>query len=439
MEIAVVGTGYVGLVTGICLAKMGHNVTCIDVDEDKINKLKLGISPIYEPGLEELMKQALCNTQLHFTTSHKEGFANKEVIFIAVGTPQKPDGSADLRFITQCAKDIAKNIKNDMIVVTKSTVPVGTNKVIKEIISKNLEYPVAADVISNPEFLREGAAVKDFFYGDRIVIGFENAQSANILEQIYQPLNIPIFKTDITSAEMIKYASNAFLATKISFINEVANLCDKFGANITDVATGMGQDKRIGLEFLRAGLGYGGSCFPKDTKAFVKMAEDQHFNFKILKSVIEVNESQQTLLVKKITERFNSLAGKRLALLGLTFKPYTDDIRGAPSIEISRQLMNNGAAIVAYDPAGIEKAKPLLPRKIKYARTLEEALFESDLALILTEWREITTSFMEKASRLMKEPIIFDGRNCFSLEDAQQFRVEYHSIGRPSVLNLDNK
>lgn len=433
MEVSVVGTGYVGLVTGVCLAEIGHTVTCIDIDKEKINNMKQGISPIYEPGLEKLMKKNIMSGRLTFSTSHKEGFANKEIIYIAVGTPQKPDGSADLSFIHQAARDIARNIKNDVIIVTKSTVPVGTNMHIKNIIKNNLKRPFKTEVVSNPEFLREGTAIHDFFHSDRIVIGYENGRAAKILEDIYKPLNIPIFKTDICSAEMIKYASNAFLATKISFINEMANLCDKAGANIEDVAKGMGLDQRIGDQFLKAGLGYGGSCFPKDTQALVKMSETLHEELKIIKATIEVNERQQSLLVNKVKNRFKSLAGKRFALLGLTFKPYTDDIRGAPSLEISRQIIDAGAALIAYDPAGMANAKQLLHKDIQYACSLEEALMDSDAVFIVTEWHEMTDDLLKKASQLMKKPVIFDGRNCFSLEEARQFSLEYHSIGRPPV------
>ncbi|RDW16418.1 UDP-glucose 6-dehydrogenase [Oceanobacillus arenosus] len=431
MDIAVLGTGYVGLVTSVCLSEIGHEVTCIDVDKEKVKKMALGISPIYEPGLVELMTSNINNGRLHFTVNHKEGLANKKIIYIAVGTPQKKDRSADLRFIVQAAKDIAHNIKNDVIIVTKSTVPVGTNMYIKELILENLTTDLKVEIVSNPEFLREGSAIKDTFYGDQIVIGSENDGPASILEKIYKPFGVPVFKTDIYSAEMIKYASNAFLASKISFINEMANMCEKIGANIDDVAKGMGQDRRIGSHFLRAGIGYGGSCFPKDTQALVKMAENVQCDLGIIRSTIEINELQHTVLLKKAKERFGNLVGKRLALLGLTYKPNTDDIRGAPSIPISEQLIKEGANIIAYDPVGMEKARAILPKEIQYAGSLEEALLNADLAFILTEWDEII-EYVE--NKLMEEPVIFDGRNCFSLEDAKKLNVEYHSIGRPAVL-----
>ncbi|MFE4124260.1 UDP-glucose dehydrogenase family protein [Priestia sp. YIM B13486] len=434
MDIAIIGTGYVGLVTGVCLSEIGHNVTCIEIDEKKVKSLRLGNSPIYEPGLDELMVKNIQKERLNFTTSHKAGLANKQIIYIAVGTPQEVDGSANLKFIEQAAKDIAQNITNDVIVVTKSTVPVGTNMHIKDIVLNNLTTEFKIQVVSNPEFLREGSAINDTFHGDRIIIGHDNEQAANILEEVYKPLNIPVFKTDIYSAEMIKYASNTFLATKISFINEIANICDKVGANIEDVTKGMKLDKRIGSHFLNAGIGYGGSCFPKDNSALVKIAENAQYNLEIIKSTIKVNERQPLVLVEKAKIRFGSLIGKKIALLGLTFKPYTDDMREAPSIYIAQQLLREGAQVIGYDPVGIERAKEILPKEINYVDSLEQALLEADVVFILTEWKEITELFLEKAVQLMKNPIVFDGRNCFSLKDANCFRVEYHSIGRPTVL-----
>ncbi|MEW4267122.1 UDP-glucose dehydrogenase family protein [Priestia aryabhattai] len=438
MNIAIIGTGYVGLVTGACLSEIGHNVTCIEVDKEKVKEMRLGNSPIYEPGLEKLMINNIQKGRLQFTVSHKEGLANKEIIYIAVGTPQKKDGSADLRFIEQAAKDIAQNITNDVIVVTKSTVPVGTNKYIKDLISTNLITNLKVEMISNPEFLREGSAITDTFHGDRIVIGYENEKAAGILEKINKPFGIPIFKTDICSAEMIKYASNTFLATKISFINEIANICDKVGANIEDVTKGMKLDKRIGSHFLNAGIGYGGSCFPKDNNALIKIAEKVQYNLEIIKSTSKVNERQPFLIVDKAKVRFGNLVGKRIALLGLTFKPYTDDVREAPSIPISKQLLKEGAQVVAYDPVGIEKARQILPQGINYTDSLEQALLDAELVFILTEWKEITDSFLKKTIHLMKNPVIFDGRNCFSLKDAKNFNVEYHSIGRPTIFREKN-
>lgn len=311
-NLAVIGTGYVGLVTGVCLSEVGHHVVCIDVDEEKVKKMKSGIPPIFEPGLEELMIKNIKNGQLHFTTDYTEGLKNAEVIYITVGTPQNIDGSADLKYIKQVAKDIGLHVTHDVIVATKSTVPVGTNELVHKIIQENLKENVQIDIVSNPEFLREGFAIYDTFNNDRTVIGTSQDHAAKIMTEINQPFNVPIFITDIRSAEMIKYASNAFLATKISFINEIALICEKIGANVDDVAYGMGQDSRIGPKFLDAGIGYGGSCFPKDSIALVKMAENVNHSFKILNSVIEINKKQQMILVEKAKERFGSLKGKNV-------------------------------------------------------------------------------------------------------------------------------
>ncbi|UQD53441.1 UDP-glucose 6-dehydrogenase [Bacillus methanolicus] len=432
--IAVVGTGYVGLVTGVCLADIGHHVTCIDIDERKVATLQHGISPIFEPGLDELMKKNIENGRLAFTTSHQEAFADAVVIYIAVGTPQRADGSANLQFIEQVAKDIAENItRNGVVVVTKSTVPVGTNDKVKRWIQEHLEYDVQFDVVSNPEFLREGSAIYDTFYGDRIVIGAENERAANIVEEVNKPFGIPVFKTDIRSAEMIKYASNAFLATKISFINEIANISEKLGANIEDVAYGMGLDSRIGSKFLKAGIGYGGSCFPKDTKALVQIAGDVEHKFDLLEAVINVNNKQQVRLVELALERFISLRGKKVAMLGLAFKPNTDDMREAASIVMAERLMKEGATVGAYDPIAIENAKKFIGDKITYVETIESALDQADAAFIVTEWDQIKNLPLDTFAKLMKEPVVFDGRNCYKLEEVKKHSIEYYSIGRPSI------
>ncbi|MFI2958635.1 MULTISPECIES: UDP-glucose dehydrogenase family protein [Priestia] len=433
MKISVIGTGYVGLVTGVCLSEIGHFVTCIDIDHKKVNMMKQGISPIYEPGLEDLMKKNIKDGRLKFSSNHKSSFMNSDVIYIAVGTPQKANGEADLTYIEEAAKSIAYYINSDTVVITKSTVPVGTNDYIRNIIIKNLSNDVKVSVVSNPEFLREGSAVKDTFNGDRIVIGADNKEAADFVEGIYKNLDIPVFKTDIRSAEMIKYASNAFLATKISFINEIANICEKVGADIEDIAIGMGQDKRIGTDFLKAGIGYGGSCFPKDTNALVQIAGNNEHNFELLKSVIKVNNNQQKTLVDRLVNRFDELKGKRIAILGIAFKPNTDDIREAASIVIINELAKLGADIIAYDPIAIGNAKKILPKEISYASCVNDALSDADAALILTEWEEIKEINLSKLSNTMKEPILFDGRNCFSLEEVRVSNVEYHSIGRPSL------
>jgi UDPglucose 6-dehydrogenase len=434
--IAVVGTGYVGLVTGVCLADVGHRVTCVDIDERKVATMQKGISPIYEPGLDELMKKNIENGRLAFTTSHQEAFADAEVIYIAVGTPQQADGSANLQFIEQAAKDIAENITRDgVVVVTKSTVPVGTNDKVKRWIHEHLQHDVQFDVVSNPEFLREGSAIYDTFHADRIVIGAENERAANMIEEVNKPFGIPIFKTDIRSAEMIKYASNAFLATKISFINEIANISEKLGANIEDVAYGMGLDSRIGSQFLKAGIGYGGSCFPKDTQALVQIAGNVEHKFDLLEAVINVNNKQQAKLVDLALERFASLRGKKAAMLGLAFKPNTDDMREAASIVIAEQLVKEGATVVAYDPIAIENAKKFIGDKITYVETIELALREADVAFIVTEWEQIKNLPLDTFEKLMKEPIVFDGRNCYDLEEVKKHSIEYYSIGRPSIRN----
>lgn len=434
MKISVVGTGYVGLVTGVCLSDIGHDVTCIDVDMEKVEKMKQAISPIFEPGLEELMKKNIEAGRLKFTASHKEGFADAKVIYIAVGTPPKEDGTANLSFIEQVAKDIAHSITSDVIVVTKSTVPVGTNEFIKETIQQNNQTAFQFEIVSNPEFLREGSAVHDTFYGDRIVLGTETENAAQIMEELYAPFNIPFFKTDIRSAELIKYASNAFLATKISFINEIANLCDKLGANVDDVAAGMGMDNRIGEAFLKAGIGYGGSCFPKDTKALVQIAGNVKHDFDLLKSVINVNNMQQKLLLNKAKQRLRTFNNKKIALLGLAFKPNTDDMREAASIVIAQELILNGAMVTGYDPVALDNARDVLPAKVQLVDCIDEAIMNADAVMILTEWQEIREYDLAKFIELTKAPLIFDGRNCLDLDSLEENgRIEYYSIGRPAI------
>ncbi|MEH7371575.1 UDP-glucose/GDP-mannose dehydrogenase family protein [Priestia megaterium] len=433
MKISVVGTGYVGLVTGVALSHIGHDVTCIDIDENKVQKMCQGISPIYEPGLEELMIHNIEEERLHFTTKHQEGFAKADAIYIAVGTPEKEDGSANLSFIEQVVKDIATHVKNDIVVVTKSTVPVGTNDYIKSLLVNELPNTINVEVVSNPEFLREGSSVHDTFHGDRIVIGAESEAASNLIEEINKPFGIPIYKTDIKSAEMIKYASNAFLATKISFVNEIANICEKLGANIESVSQGMGMDKRIGSMFLQAGIGYGGSCFPKDTKALTQIASNIHHDFKLLKAVIEVNNKQQDLLVEKAKTRFGSLEGKKIAVLGLAFKPNTDDMREAASIVVSQHLIEEGAEVTAYDPIAIENAKRILPGAVTFADTLKQAIQNTDAVFILTDWAEFKELDMNVYKQHMKHAVIFDGRNCYELEDMKKCGVEYHSVGRKTI------
>lgn len=433
MKVAVIGTGYVGLVTGVALADIGHRVTCIDMDVEKVKTMQSGMAPIHEPELEALMNQNIMEERLSFTADKRAGLVDAKVIYIAVGTPQNPDGSADLSFIDQVATDIAHHIVQDVIVVTKSTVPVGTNDTIKQRIQERRLQDVKVDIVSNPEFLREGSAVHDTFHGDRIIIGAENEQAASVIAEMNQGFHMPILKTDIHSAEMIKYASNGFLAAKISFINEVSNLCEKVGANIEDVAEGMGLDHRIGSTFLNAGIGYGGSCFPKDTNALVQIAGNHAHDFELLKSVIRVNQHQQALLVEKALAKFGSLEGKKVALLGLAFKPNTDDMREAASIVVSEALVEQGAQVVGYDPIASDNAKKVLDAEVCYADTVEAALEGADAAFVLTEWPQIQEIALSKVADLMQEPVLFDGRNCFDLDEVRPFDVEYHSIGRPVV------
>ncbi len=434
MNITVVGAGYVGLVTGVSLADIGHCVTCVDVNKDKIAKLKVGLSPIHEPGLESLMLKCIDENRLSFTSSLKEFLKDTDIVYIAVGTPQNNNGTANLNFIETVAEEIAMNISKDIVIVTKSTVPVGTNEYIGELIKAKIPKNISFDIVSNPEFLREGSAISDTFNGDRIVIGAESDKAASIIEQVNKPFGVPIFKTDIRSAEMIKYASNAFLATKISFINEISTICEKLGANVDDVAKGMGKDKRVGNQFLNAGIGYGGSCFPKDTNALVQIAGGVEHDFNLLKAVINVNNNQQALLVDKARQRLGSLEGKRIALLGLAFKPNTDDMREAASIVISDGLLQEGAEVIAYDPIANENAKHVLSDEVQFASSINEALTEANLALIITEWREIIEIDFNNVRRLMIDPIIIDGRNCLSLDMVKDKGIEYHSVGRPAVI-----
>ncbi len=435
MNITVAGTGYVGLVTGVCLAEMGHQVTGIDIQTEKIELLQTGRSPIYEPELQPLLEKNLDNGRLQFTTNPQNAYGNANIIFIAVGTPEQLDGTANLEFVNDVAKTIAQYMKHDVIVCTKSTVPVGSNEQIKNIIQCHKPSNLHAEVVSNPEFLREGSAVLDFFHGDRIVIGAESHDAAEMLEKLYLPLNIPIIKTDIKSAEMIKYASNAFLATKISFINEIATICEKVGANIEEVTNGVGRDGRIGRHFLQAGIGYGGSCFPKDTKALVQLAGNVHHPFELLKAVIEVNNRQALLPVLKAKEVIGSLLGKKVALLGLAFKPNTDDVREAAALTIVRKLLEEGAEVTAFDPIAIPNARRILGNTIEYTQDIQIALQHADLAIIATEWESIKQIPLENFLRYMKEPIVVDGRNCFSLEEIKKIPMTYISIGRPIITN----
>jgi UDPglucose 6-dehydrogenase len=435
VRITVAGTGYVGLVTGVCLAEIGNNVICYDVDEQKVQKMQQGISPIYEPGLEELMKKNIQEERLSFTADEKIAYEHADVIYIAVGTPENEDGSANLTYVEEAALAISRYVKKDTIVVIKSTVPVGTNDRIQALINQHKSPDIRVTVVSNPEFLREGSAVYDTFHGDRIVIGANDEQAAAVIAEINKPFGIPIIQTDIRSAEMIKYAANAFLATKISFINEIANICEKVGANIDDVAYGIGQDKRIGPHFLRAGIGYGGSCFPKDTKALVQLAGNVQYKFDLLEAVINVNNKQQMLLYTKAKEMFDSLYGKKVAVLGLAFKPNTDDIREAASLVLIQQLLKEQAQVTVYDPVAMENAKKVLGNAVRYANSAIDALAEQEIAFIVTEWDEIKNIPLSAYIEQMDEPIVFDGRNCYDLKEVEKYPITYISVGRRTIIH----
>ena len=434
MKIVVAGTGYVGLVTGACLSEVGHNVTCVDIDENKVEMMKKGISPIYEPGLDELLKRNHDEGRLNFTTDYKNAYKDADIVFIGVGTPERIDGSANLDYVFGVCGQIAENVENDCLVVVKSTVPIGTNDRVEAYLKENLTNMVHIEVASNPEFLSQGTAVKDTLHASRIVIGVESKEAEAKLRDVYERFGQPIVVTNRRSAEMIKYASNDFLALKISFINEMANVCEIVGANIEDVAKGMSYDKRIGDKFLHAGLGYGGSCFPKDTKALHWLANDNGYEIKTVKATIEVNENQKYKLFRKAKERFGSLKGKKVAVLGLTFKPGTDDLREAPSIPNVRRLLDEGAEIVAYDKVGEKNFKKLFPTEIEYVNSPEETLVDADMAFIFTEWNEIKSIDLKRYKELMKTPVIYDGRNCYELEDAKEANVDYYSIGRKAIV-----
>lgn len=428
MKIVVAGTGYVGLVTAVCLSEVGHNVTCVDVNKEKIKILNEGKSPIYEPGLEELMRKN--KSLLTYTLDSKNAYKNADVIFIGVGTPEKKDGSANLKYVYEVAKEIAQSIKKDCIVVVKSTVPIGTNKKIEKYIKDNLKNNVKIEIVSNPEFLSQGTAVKDTLHAQRIVLGVQSKHAENIMKEVYDGFGQPYIITNRESAEMIKYASNDFLALKISYINEIANLCEIVGANIQDVAKGMGMDARIGNKFLQAGIGYGGSCFPKDTKALSWLANFNDYELKTIKAAIEVNENQKLKLIKKARKYYETFEGLNVAVLGLTFKPNTDDLREAPSLENIPILIEDGANIKAYDPVGENNFKKLYPTEIKYCDNIEETLKDTDICFIFTEWDEIKKIKPEEYKELMKTPLVYDGRNIYDLKEMKESGVEYYSIGR---------
>ena len=431
MKIAVAGTGYVGLVTGVALANAGHQVTCVDVDQKKIEIMRQGVSPIYEPGLEELMRDNM--ERLTFTTDYQSAYEDAEVIFVGVGTPEKKDGSANLSYVNQVVDQIAASVKRDCVVVIKSTVPIGTNDKLEKRLKDNLKADVWVEVASNPEFLSQGTAVKDTLHAARIVIGVQSDHAKEIMMKVYENFHQPFVITDRRSAEMIKYASNDFLALKISYINEIANLCEMLGANIEDVAKGMGFDTRIGNKFLKAGIGYGGSCFPKDTKALHWVSNYYEKEMKTVKAAIEVNDSQKLRLIKKSRRYYDSLEGLKVAVLGLTFKPDTDDLREAPSLVNVPIILDEGAKIFAWDPIGVNNYKKYYPDEITYCDTIEEALQDADICFIFTEWKDICGMDVQKYRQLMKKPIVLDGRNCYELDQFKGTGITYDSIGRKVV------
>ena len=438
MNIAVVGTGYVGLVTGTCLAETGNNVICVDVDENKVNKLKSGEIPIYEPHLDVFFERNLKQNRLSFTTSLEEGIKDAELIFLALPTPPGEDGSADLSYVLGVADHLGKIIDDYKVIIDKSTVPVGTAEKVKLAVNKNAK--VDFDVVSNPEFLREGFAVNDFMKPDRVVVGTSSEKAKRLMNELYKPFvrqGNPILFMDEKSAELTKYAANSFLATKITFMNEIANYCELIGADVDSVRKGIGTDSRIGKRFLFPGIGYGGSCFPKDVLALRKAGKDVNYDFKIVDAVLNVNHFQKLSLVDKVKHYFgNDLSNKTFALWGLAFKPETDDIREAPALYIIDALLDLGADIIAYDPEAINNVKGLIGDKIKFAENSYDALKDVDALLIATEWSAFRNPDFNKMQELMKSPIIFDGRNLYDLETMNSKAFFYQSVGRATINNL---
>ncbi|MCO5051626.1 MAG: UDP-glucose/GDP-mannose dehydrogenase family protein [Verrucomicrobiae bacterium] len=429
MKLTIIGTGYVGLVTGTCFAEVGHHVICVDNDTRKVELLQAGGIPIYEPGLEALVKQNVAAGRLSFTTSIAAGVAESEVIFIAVPTPPQPDGSVDMSFIEKVAREIAGALTSYKIVVDKSTVPVKTGDKVAETIERYSKGKVEFDVVSNPEFLREGFAVEDLMKPDRIVVGVRSPRPVRAMQAVYAPFNAPIIVTDINSAELIKHASNSFLALKISYINAVSAICEATGANVQQVANGMGLDARIGRRFLNAGLGFGGSCFPKDLSAFIKISEQVGYDFRLLKEVQRINAEQMERFVKKITETLWVLKDKKIGVLGLAFKQNTDDVRSSPAIDLCQRLLRGGAKLRVYDPKAMEKARALLP-DVTYVDDMNEVAAGCDALVIATEWDEFKQLDLAKSRDLLSAPIMFDGRNLFDPEEMEKLGWIYKSVGR---------
>lgn len=437
MRIAIVGTGYVGLVTGTCFAEMGTDVYCVDVNEDKIEQLKKGVVPIYEPGLDEMVLRNMQAGRLHFTTNLKECLNKVEVLFCAVGTPPDEDGSADLKYVLEVAHEVGRHMARYILVVTKSTVPVGTAQKIKQAIQKELiqrNVNIEFDIASNPEFLKEGAAIKDFMSPDRVVVGVESKRAEKLMTKLYRPFllnNFRVIFMDVPSAEMTKYAANAMLATRISFMNEIANLCEIVGADVNMVRKGIGTDSRIGSRFLYAGCGYGGSCFPKDVKALVKTAASYKYKMRILQAVEEVNENQKSILFKKLHTYFQGdLLGRRIALWGLAFKPETDDMREAPSLVLIEKLLEAGCKVIAYDPVAMPEAQRRLNDRIKYGRDIYDTVMDTDALLVVTEWKEFRLPSWGVIKKLMTTPLILDGRNIYDKNELEEAGFTYHNIGQ---------
>lgn len=436
MKIAVAGTGYVGLVAGVCFAEVGHKVVCVDIDDAKVKKMKKGISPIFEVGLEELMRINFKAGRLDYTIDYKAAYKDADAIFIGVGTPEQPDGSANLSHIATVARQIAESVEKNCLVVVKSTVPVGTNDKVEQFIHDFLIKNVKIEVASNPEFLAQGSAVHDTLHAARIIIGTESKWAEKLLMKIYEPFKLPIVSVSRRSAEMIKYASNDFLALKISYMNDIANLCELVGADIQDVAKGMSFDERIGSKFLNAGIGYGGSCFPKDTKALEYLAKQHGYGLRTVSAAIDVNKEQKTVLFRKASKRLITFSNLKVAVLGLTFKPGTDDLREAPSLENIPLLLEQGADIIAYDPVGKENFEKLYPTgknskgSIRFAKSPEEALKDANVCFILTEWDTIKKLKPADYKKIMRTPLVYDGRNIYGLKEMLKAEVEYHSIGR---------
>ena len=438
MNIAVVGTGYVGLVSGACFADTGANVTCVDVDADKIERLKNGEIPIYEPGLDELVKKNFSAGRLKFTTDLSSVLDDVQIVFSAVGTPPDEDGSADLKYVLQVARTIGQNLNHYVVVVTKSTVPVGTAKKVRRTIEEELQkrgVDIEFDVASNPEFLKEGNAIKDFMSPDRVVVGVESEHAKKVLSKLYKPFllnNFRVIFMDIPSAEMTKYAANSMLATRISFMNDIANLCERVGADVNMVRAGIGADTRIGRKFLYAGCGYGGSCFPKDVKALIKTADQNGYSMEVLKAVERVNEKQKSILFEKLQKAFDgqSLKGKTIAMWGLSFKPETDDMRESTALVMINLLLEAGCMVRAYDPVAMNECKRRIGDKITYCRDMYDAVLDADALLLLTEWKEFRLPTWGVIKKAMKRPLVIDGRNIFDIEELHENEFEYHSIGK---------